>query len=135
RAPANVFERGLVLRDGRSGSGLGGRVGGLGSGRLFRGGRSGRLGGEFLFVEVANDAGDVGSGFVVGRNAVVLVDALRPGVVGGEGFDEIEVVTLEQFAEITGSGVDVSLRVEGVVHAELRRGLRHELHESLGAFG
>lgn len=57
-----------------------------------------------------------------------MFDALRSGVVGGEGFDEIEVVALEQGTEIAGSGFNVGLRVEGVEHAELRGGLRHELH-------
>ena len=109
--------------------------GGLGWGILFCGDRSGGFGGEFLFVEVADDAGYVGFGFVVGRDSVVLLDALRSGVVGGEGFDEIEVVALEEFAEIAGAGFEVGLRVEGILHAELGGGLRHELHESLGAFG
>jgi len=97
--------------------------------------RSRGLGGEFLFVEVADDAGDVGFGFVVRRHAVVLFDALGSGIVGGEGFDEIEVVALEEFAEIARAGVDVGLRIEGIVDAELRGGLRHELHQSLRAFG
>ena len=109
--------------------------GGLGCGGVFCGGGSRGFGGEFLFVEVADDAGDVGFGFVVGRDAVVLFDALRAGVIGGEGFDEIEVVAFEEFAEIAGAGFDVGLGVEGVFHAELGSGLRHELHESLRAFG
>jgi len=105
-------------------------------GSLFcGGGGSGRFGGEFLFVEVADDAGYVGFGFVVGRDSVVLLDALGAGVVGGEGFDEIEVVALEEFAKIAGAGLDVGLGVEGIGDAELGGGLRHELHESLGAFG
>ena len=86
-------------------------------------------------VEVADDAGYVGFGLVIRRDAVVLFDALRPGVVGGEGLDEIEVVALEEFAEIAGTGLDVGLRVESVVDAKLRGGLGHELHEPLGAFG
>ena len=49
---------------------------------------SGRLGcgvgSELLFIEVADDAGDVGFGFEVGRDASVLLDALRSGVIGGE---------------------------------------------------
>jgi len=86
-------------------------------------------------VEVADDAGDVGFGFEVGRDAAVLVDAPRSGIVGGEGFDEVEVIALEEFAEIAGAGLDVGLGIEGVVHAELRGGLGHELHEALRAFG
>ena len=108
---------------------------GSGGGRLFGGRGFGGLGGQFLFVEVANDAGYVGFGFVVGRDSVVLLDALQPGVVGGKGLDEIEVVAFEEFAEITRAGFDVSLRVEGILHAELGGGLGHELHQSLGAFG
>lgn len=98
-------------------------------GRVFlsEGGGGGFVG-EFLFVEVADDSGDVGFSFVVGRDAVVPVDALRPGVVGGEGFDEIKVVALEEFAQVTGASFDVGLRVEGVADAELGSGLGHELH-------
>jgi hypothetical protein len=64
-----------------------------------------------------------------------LLDALRAGVVGGQGFDQVEVVALEQFAEVAGSGFDVGLRVKGIVHAQLGGGLGHELHQSLRAFG
>jgi len=110
-------------------SGLDWSFGGGGLGGIFPGeGSSGGFIGEFLFVEVANDAGDVGFGFVVGRNAVVLVDALRAGVVGGESFDEVEVVALQEFAKITGAGFDVGLRVKGVADAELGSGLGHKLH-------
>ena len=54
-----------------------------------------------------------------------MLDALGSGVVGGEGFDQVEVVALEEFAEITRAGFDVGLGIEGVVHAELGRGLGH----------
>ncbi len=128
----------LVLGDRGSKSRFGGGVsgGGLGTRSLFCGGSGsgGSFGGELLFVEVANNAGDVGFGFVVRRDAVVLLDALWSGVVGGEGFDEIEIVALKQFAKVAGSTLDVGLRVEGILHAERRGGLRHELHESLSAF-
>ena len=117
------------------GEGMGGECGGR-FGRGFRVGLAGYgSGGEFLSVEVADDAGYVGFGFEVGRDAAVLVDALRSGIVGGEGFDQIEVIALEEFAEIARAGLDVGLGIEGVAHAELGGGLGHELHEALGAFG
>ena len=80
------------------------------------------------------DAADVGDGFAIGWHGFELVDALRAGVVGGEGEDEIVVVTIEKFAKIFCSGFDVFLRVENIPDTETRGGPRQKLHEAARIF-
>jgi hypothetical protein len=90
---------------------------------------------QLLTVEVAHDAGNVLARLQIWRNALVLLHAVRSGVVGRKRFDKVEVVTLQQLAQITGAAVHIRFRIEGVRHPQLRRGSRHELHQSLRAFG
>src|SRR5215469_17615759 len=49
---------------------------------------------ELFAVEITHDAGYVMSCLLVGRNPVVLLDALRSRVVSRERLDEIEVIAL-----------------------------------------
>jgi len=91
---------------------------------------SGRFARFVIFLNAAN----VGNGFAVGRNGFVKFDALRTGVVGGEGEREIVVVAIEKFAEIFCAGFDIFLRVENVFDAESHGGLREKLHETAGVF-
>jgi hypothetical protein len=64
-----------------------------------------------------------------------LLDALRAGVVGSQRLDQIEVVALQQFAQIACAALDIRLGIKGVLNPELRGGFRHELHQALRAFG
>ena len=94
--------------------------------------------GELAAVELVEDAGDVGAGFAVGRDAVVAVDGGGAGVVGGEGESEAVgvvagVVAGEELVEVGGAAGDVLVGAEGVVDAELVGGAGHELHEAAGA--
>ena len=80
-----------------------------------------RLGGAFAAVEFADDAGDVGAGFGVGRDAVVAVDGGGAGVVGGDCEGDVVVVAGEELVEIGGAAADVLFGHEGVAG---RRGPR-----------
>src|SRR5208282_246678 len=90
---------------------------------------------NFLAIVFADNASDISASLVEGRHSVELLDTLRPRVIGGKSLDEIEVVALQEFAQIAASACDVRLRVEGILHAQLASGSRHQLHQSAGAFG
>src|ERR1022692_3439495 len=83
---------------------------------------------QLLAVVVFDDARHVGVGLAIGRHASVLLHALRPGIVSGEGLDHIVVVEQQQFAQITDAAVNVLRRIETVSHAQLAGRGRHELH-------
>ena len=91
--------------------------------------------GDLLEIVLVHNAGNVGAGFAKWRHSPILLDALRPRVVSGQRFDEIEIVALEKFAQIAAPPRDIRLRVEGIVHAQLVGGAGHQLHKSAGAFG
>jgi hypothetical protein len=91
------------------------------------------LAGEDAAVELVDDAGDVGAGLAVGRDAVVLVDGGGAGVVGGESEGEVVVVVGEESVDVGGATADVLLGLESVVDAEVAGGGGHELHEASGA--
>ena len=79
-------------------------------------------GGEFAAIEFTDDAGYVGSGFGVGRDAVVAVDGRGTGVVGGDCELQavgvvIGIVASEELIEIGGATGDVFFGREGVVDA------------------
>src|ERR1700732_3250071 len=122
--------------DGR-GRGLGGPGTGFGRGlfsfRFFS--PSNLFLGDLLGVVLVHDAGYVGARLSKWRYSSILLDALRTSVVSGQRLDEIEIVALQKFAQITASTRDVGLRIEGIIHAQLVSGAGHELHESAGAFG
>jgi len=86
--------------------------------------------GEDAAVELVDDAGDVGAGFVVGGNAGVFVDGGGAGVVGGEGEGEIVVIVGEQSVDVGGAAADVLGGFEAVLDAEVVGGGGHELHEA-----
>src|SRR5713101_5207229 len=108
------------------------RIGGDSGGCGFRGAGRGFGGELFLFrffpprdlflsdllsVVFVNDAGHVSAGLAKWRHSPILFDALRTGVVSGQRLDEVEVVALQKFAQITASTRDIGLRIEGIVHA------------------
>ena len=43
-----------------------------------------RLAGQDAAIEFVDDASDIGASFVVRRNAVILVDRIGAGVIGGQ---------------------------------------------------
>src|SRR6266446_6718566 len=88
-----------------------------------------------LEIVLVHDAGHISAGFAEWRHSPILLDALRTCVVSGQRLDEIEVVALQKFAQIAASARDIGLRIEGIVHAQLVGGARHQLHESAGSFG
>src|ERR1700694_4531542 len=74
--------------------------------------------GDLLGVVLVHDAGYVGARLSKGRHSPILLDALRTSVVSGQRLDEIEIVALQKFAQITASTRDIGLRIEGIVHAQ-----------------
>lgn len=90
---------------------------------------------EFAAIVFADGLGDVDASLVVGRNAVELGDAVRSGVVGGEGLGSVSVVHDEEFAEIASAPVDVFAGIEAVLDSEFGGSGGHKLHESLGTLG
>jgi len=90
--------------------------------------------GGFACVVGLLDAADVGDGFAIGWNGFIEFDALRTGIVSGEGEREIVVVAVKKFAEIFCAGFDIFLRIKNIFHAEAGGGLRKKLHEAAGVF-
>jgi hypothetical protein len=84
-------------------------------------------------VELVDDAGDVGAGFAIGRDAVVAVNGVGAGVVGGESEGEVVVVAGEELVKIGGSALEVLGGLEAVLDTELVGCAGHQLHESLGS--
>ena len=80
---------------------------------LMGAGGEGWICGALAAIELADDAGDVGAGFGVGRDAVVAVDGGGAGVVGGDGEGDVVVVAGEELVEIGGAAADVLFRREG----------------------
>src|SRR5580693_9998424 len=56
---------------------------------------------KFLAVVVPDNARDVGMRLAIGRNTVVLLHSPRTGVVGSQRLGHIEVILLQQLAQIT----------------------------------
>src|SRR6516162_5239295 len=50
-------------------------------------------------VVIFNDAGDVSAGLGEWRDAAILLDSLRPGVIGCQCFQYITVVLIQQLAQ------------------------------------
>src|SRR5260370_3621331 len=102
------------------GGGLGGTGTGWGFGRglfLFRFFPPRNLFlGDLLGVVLVHDAGYVGARLSKGRPSPILLDALRTSVVSGQRLDEIEIVALQKFAQITASTRDIGLRLESLIH-------------------
>ena len=60
-------------------------------------------------------------------------DGLLAGVVGGEGERHVVVEARHESLEMAHSTIDVVARIERVLHVEVGRRGRHELHEPLRA--
>src|SRR5260370_31854900 len=120
--------------DGR-GRGFGGLGAGWGFGRglfLFRFFSPRNLFlGDLLGVVLVHDAGYVGARLSKWRHSPILLDALRTSVVSGQRLDEIEIVALQKFAQITASTRNIGFRIQGIIHAQLVSGAGHKLHESV----
>src|ERR1700690_3922608 len=98
-------------------------TGGLHRGRLpFR---------QLLAVEVTNDARHVSLSLIIRRDAVILFNPLRAGVVGGQSLYQVKVVTLQQLTQVLCAAFDVGSRIESIGHSQLGRSLRHQLHQAL----
>ena len=69
------------------------------------------------------------------RDAAVAPDRALAGVVRRQGERDIAPEALQQIPEVPDPTVHVLMRVEGVTDSEEGRALRHELHQSAGAFG
>ena len=74
---------------------------------------------DLLLVEVLYDPGDIRPRFIIRRHSAKLFHALRPGVVGCQSFDQVEVVSLQQLSQISGPAINVGLRIECVGHSQL----------------
>src|SRR5664280_1508151 len=90
--------------------------------------------GQLLTVVVVDDPRHVSMGLAVGRHTLVLLYALRTGIVRGQRFDHVVVVKQQQFAQVAYPAGDILRRIEGVLSPQLAGGTRHELHQSLRAF-
>ena len=58
----------------------------------------------------------------------------RPRVISGQRQRQVVVIASQQGIEITRAARDILVRPQAVAYAQLRRGLRHQLHEPLRAF-
>src|ERR1041385_3622339 len=137
-ARSGVVHAGLVSRymtqpDGSMLSGSGLRNVPLGSGCSWLGRVSCLALRQLLAVEVTHNSCHVDLGFVIGWNAVVALHPMWPGVVGCQGFNYIKVVAFQKFAQITRAALNIRARVECIGHTQLRRCLRHQLHQPLRA--
>src|SRR5512141_394478 len=72
-----------------------------------------------LPVEVSNDPCNVRLRFVVRRNAVILVDASGARIVGSQRFVHVEVIFLQQLAQVLASALDIRARVERIRYSHL----------------
>ena len=82
-------------------------------------------------VELVNHAGDIHARLRIGRNAVVLIDRCRTGVVGRERQCEIVVIAGEKGIEVGGTTADILIGLVAVVNPEVICRARQELHEPL----
>src|SRR5881296_684795 len=81
-------------------------------------------------IELLDDALHVGAGFAVGRDAAMLDDRDLAGVVGREDERKIVAEYVDHRAKVSDAGFDVRPWIEGIVDAQARRGLGHELHQA-----
>ena len=86
---------------------------------------------RFLLIEVLNYARHIRPSFIIRRYAFILLHPQRPGIVSGQRLHQIEVVTLQQFAQILRSTLHIRLRIECIRHPQLRSRSRHQLHQPL----
>ncbi len=91
---------------------------------------------SFLFAlsVFREDAADVGTRFCEGRNAVVLGDSVGAGVVSGKSKRQILPVFFQQLFQVSRAGIHILRGIEGVSDIKSRSRIRHELHQSAGAF-
>jgi hypothetical protein len=71
---------------------------------------------QLAAIEIVNNAGDVAARLAIRRNAVILIDRGRPGVVRRQRECQVVVVALEQRVQIRGATVDVLLCAKAVRH-------------------
>ena len=56
---------------------------------------------------------------MVRRHTAILLHPPRSGVIGRQGFDHIEVIALQQFAQITRASLYIGLRIERIGDAQI----------------
>src|SRR5579859_7118470 len=74
-----------------------------------------------LGVEVPDNLVDVVARLAVRRNAVVLLYAVGSSIVGGQRFDGIVVIAVQQRAQVRSARFHVGLGIERISHSELSR--------------
>ena len=65
----------------------------------------------------------------------MLAHQAFPTIIGGDSQGELIVEELEKIAQVTNPSLNVLLGVERIVHPVVLGNERHQLHETLGAFG
>ena len=81
-------------------------------------------------IELVDDAGHVGPGLMVGRNAVIFVNGSGAGVVSGESQRDVVVIAPEKLIEVSGAPSDILIGREAVGDAKVGGGAGHKLHEA-----
>lgn len=89
-----------------------------------------RLASAHTAIELVNNTGDISSGFVKGRDAMVFVDSRGACIVSGKGQGKIVVVLDEQGVKIGRSAADVLVGFVAVADAKFTGCGGHELHEA-----
>ena len=80
-----------------------------------------------------DDGGHVTNGFRVSRYAVVVIDRLIAGIVGGCNQDRVFELG-EEDTQVAHATVNIRSRIADVGNAETGGGVRHQLHRSAGTF-
>ena len=92
----------------------------------------GQFGGLWI-GETGFNALDVFDGFQVWRDASMLSDGFRAGVIGSQCQFQVPKFHQQVF-QVLGTGMDVLCGIEGISDVIVSDRCRHELHESDGAF-
>jgi len=92
-----------------------------------------QLAGSNAAIELVDYSRYVGAGFVVGRDAVILVNRSGASVVCGESQRDVVVVSHEQIIQVSGAAADIFIGSEAVVDAQFGGCPGHELHEAASA--
>ncbi len=90
---------------------------------------------NFFAIVVVDDLRDVRSGLTIRRYSAILFHAHWSRVICRQSFDQVEVVAFEKLSQVAGSAIDIGLRVERILYAQLSSCARHKLHQTLCALG
>jgi len=78
---------------------------------------------------VPEDLSDVLACFVDRRKSAIPVDHVLSGIVGGQCEGKIPSKSIQQLTEILSPTADIIFRIVQISNVQLKRGLRHELHQ------